>query len=248
MAINSVLDMINSSIRLLNINAVGDTLTNEEAEEALDILNMMIDQWTNDPLNLFYDKTALYPMNIGQNVYTIGRSGTPDFVDDRPLKIVHMFTRIQYPNAPENTLPIDYPMEQITTEQYQNFPNKKITTQYPNYYLYQPTMPNGTITTFPITTISLFLGIQTWSQLSRFNTLNDSITGLPPGYLQAIRFNLAVNLAPQYGRVGNPSFALIEAKARETLAQLESTNTRPVYLGLDEMVTPRGRYSIYSDK
>jgi hypothetical protein len=242
MAITTVLDLINSSVRLLNINAVGDTLPAAEAEEALDILNMMLGQWQNDGLNMYYETTGLYDMTADDNVYTIGRGAGADFNADRPLKILHAFTRL----ATESN-PIDYPMEEITTVQYQNFPNKTITTQYPNYFLYQPTWPNATITLFPISTMTLKLGLTMQAQLGTFTTYNDSLS-LPPGYSQALRYGLAVNLAPQYGRVGSSGFALIEQKARESLAAVEATNTRPVYLSMDEMITPRGRYSIYSDK
>lgn len=241
MAINTVIDLINQSVRLLNINAVGDTLPAAEAEEALDILNMMLGQWQNDGLNIYYEATGLYDMTANDNVYTIGKGAGADFDAVRPLKILHAFTRLS-----TGTNLIDYPMEEITTAQYQNFPNKTITTQYPNYFLYQPTWPNATITLFPISTMTLKLGLTMQAQLGTFTTYNDALS-LPPGYLQALRYNLAVNLAPQYGRVGSSGFVLIEQKARESLAAIESTNTTPVFLGMDEMVTPRGRYSIYSD-
>lgn len=235
MAISTVIDLINQSIRLLNVNAVGDDLSAAEAEEAFDVLNIMLGEWNNDNLKIYYQATGLYDMVADTNVYTIGRGAGADFVADRPLKILHAFTRL-----PAESM--DYPMIEITTEQYQNFANKSETTQYPTYYLYQPTWPNATITLFPINTVNLSLGLTMQAQLQAFTSYNDALT-LPPGYLQALRYNLAVNLAPQYGRAGSGSFPLIENKARQTLAAIESTNTEPVYLDSGE---GSQTYSIYS--
>jgi hypothetical protein len=50
----------------------------------------------------------------------------------------------------------------------------------------------------PVPSAADTLVLYTWQQLSRFAATSDTFD-LPPGYARAIRYNLALELAPEYG-------------------------------------------------
>ena len=66
------------------------------------------------------------------------------------------------------------------------------------------------------------LHLEVWSSLTPFQTL-DSEVSLPNGYERAIKFNLAVELAPEYGTTLRPEVAQI---ANDSLSQIKNTNYR----------------------
>jgi len=58
----------------------------------------------------------------------------------------------------------------------------------------------------------------------------DTLYDLPPGYARALRYNLAVELAPEFGRPLDP---LVAGLAAESLATIKRANVRTVPVGVD---------------
>jgi hypothetical protein len=46
------------------------------------------------------------------------------------------------------------------------------------------------------------INLQGWYNTPAFGALGDSVDNLPPGYINALHYNLAIALSPQYARVG----------------------------------------------
>jgi hypothetical protein len=55
--------------------------------------------------------------------------------------------------------------------------------------------------------------------LTAFNSLSDTIN-LPPGYEQALRFNLAGVLAPEYGSALPPEYVAAATEAKAAVAAM----------------------------
>jgi hypothetical protein len=71
--------------------------------------------------------------------------------------------------------------------------------------------------------------IFSWSQIDQFTDVNADIV-LPPGYEKALRYNLALEMAPEYGK--NPS-EIVVAGALTAKAAIKSFNLKPVLMQAD---------------
>jgi hypothetical protein len=148
----------------------------------------------------------------------------------RPIKITAAFTRSSNPN------PIDYPLEVINNAQYQALVFKTINITYPYYLYYNPTFPLGTITFYPVPNVGLILGLSQVLQFIDFANLTIAIQ-LPPGYEDAIIYNLAVQIAPDYGRSDKAMRGTqIWEEAKSRLASLKRTNQERLLMAVDPSI------------
>ena len=69
------IDIISRALKDIGALASGETPTPEEAQDAFDMLNDMIDQWSNEDMMIFYKTEIIYPITPGQTQYTIGPGG-----------------------------------------------------------------------------------------------------------------------------------------------------------------------------
>ena len=163
----------------------------------------------------------------------------------RPIMIDNAFTRLTVLSDP-----IDYQLEIISNQQFQTIARKQLQTNYPQYLLYTPTMPFGTITLWPQPTLALSLGLTQTQQFINVPTIDMAVT-LPSGYLKAMQFNLALDLAPRYGRLGitAPGTPLYRI-ATEAMADIKRMNNKMELMDMDNALligSGAGAYNIYSD-
>jgi hypothetical protein len=238
----TVLTMIESCLTLLNVNAVGDALSDAEAQDILQTLNMMMDQWKTEQFLLYMIKDINFAVTANTQTYTIGPGGTWDTTtDDRPERIENAFCR----TSGGGTLNIDFVMRQMTHKTFQDLPLKGFGTSYPTHYMYVPDYPLGVISLYPVPAQALRCYLGVWMQFASFTGLTQTIR-LPPGYLQTIRYNLAAELIPQYGTPPEVG-ALIIKRAEEHKNQLRTINNEPRMMKFDSALTAgSGRFCIWT--
>jgi hypothetical protein len=234
----TVLDIIKRSLRMLSVLATKEQPDAEEANDAFSVLNMMIDQWSNEKLMMYVMDSVLFPIVAGQATYSIGPTAT-DWVWPRPLRFEKAFVR--FLNA---TIPTDYALEQIPNNRWQEIFQKTIQTNYPYFFRYLQDWPNGQIDIYPKPTLNLQFGALAWQQIPHFDSLVQVIS-LPPGYESALAYNLAIEIAPEYGLDPDQVMA---AKAKETKLNIMRTNHETLLLSSDIALLTHGIYSIYADR
>ena len=69
------IDIINRALKDIGAIASGEVATPEEAQDAFDMLNDMLDQWSNEDMMVFYKNEIIFPLTAGQTQYTIGPGG-----------------------------------------------------------------------------------------------------------------------------------------------------------------------------
>jgi hypothetical protein len=126
-----------------------------------------------------YTTAALgtYRLNIS-NTFASGAITTEAVT---PLRINSAFVRIITSIA--GTL--DYPVDPITSEEYEKIGIKTLSGPWPKTVYYQHSMPNGVLNYWPNPSsgeMHLFCD----TVLNRFQSLSETIT-LPPGYLMALQ-------------------------------------------------------------
>jgi len=68
-------DIISRALKDIGALEAGETPTADAAQDAFDMLNDMIDQWSNEDMMLSYKTEIIFPIVSGQTQYTIGPGG-----------------------------------------------------------------------------------------------------------------------------------------------------------------------------
>lgn len=241
----SALDIIKDSLCLLQVYAPSETLTDPDAQQGLNTLNDMLDDWSNQSLATYAILEQSAPLVPGQQSYTIGLVGTPDFNMTRPLKILDGpgTAYVQDPNGN------NYPMSVVPRDKWNMYGNRSelITSNYPDTMFYDPQYPLGVINVLPVPTIAYMMFWDSYLQLADLPALTTAFS-LPPGYKRAVITNLAVCLKPYFKSAQIDPLIILEAKER--LGNVKRTNGRPNVAIMDPELVSRSQisYNPYTDR
>lgn len=228
----TALEVITSSARLFGAIGPIEALTSEEAADGLVSLNELLESLSNESLAIYAITQESFATVAGTASYTIGSGAT--WNTTRPLRIESAFIR---------SSSIDYPVRVLSREEYDGI-TAKTTRFMPNRLFYDTTVANGTVYLHGVPDAVYSLFLDSYKQLQSFAALNTAVV-LPPGYKRMLRYNLAVEIAPEYGRTPNPIVAGI---AMKSLAALKRLNARTPKLKLNVGALGGGRRgSSYAD-
>lgn len=229
----TALQLITRALRTIGSLAAGETPTAEEADDCLTILNEMVSAWGTQRQTIFVVARNVYPVTNLVQTYTIGPGATWD--QARPLWIQDAGI-IQLNNS--NT-PLELPMQIWTVDQWAAESLKQTQSALPMalYYDYGfSTTGRGTVSLWPVPSVgTLNIALYTPTALTQFANLATPYT-FPPGYDRALRLQLAVELAPEFGRPIDPTLA---ALAEDAFADIKRANTRLMDLTVDEALLRR---------
>lgn len=69
------IDIISRALKDIGALAAGETPTSDAAQDAFDMLNDMLDQWSNEDMMVYNYTEIIFPVVQGQTQYTIGPGG-----------------------------------------------------------------------------------------------------------------------------------------------------------------------------
>ena len=69
------LDIISRALKDIGALEAGETPTAEASQDAFDMLQDMLDQWSNEDMMVFYKNEIIFNVTPGQTQYTIGPGG-----------------------------------------------------------------------------------------------------------------------------------------------------------------------------
>ena len=174
-------------MRHLGVIATGETPTAAEADDGLKSLNDVLETWNTDGLMVYTSAVQSFTTTPAQAAYTIGPTG--QFVTARPVEVQGVYA---------SYLGVDYRVAPWTYDQYQSATIKATGALYPTRYAYINDMPDGRIFLWPVPSVAITLNIEIQTQLTYPANLATVLT-LPPGYMRALQWDLAAELAPSYG-------------------------------------------------
>lgn len=236
----SAYDIVTRSLRVIGVLSTHDTPAAQEANDAFNSLNMMLEQWSIEDLMCYHYENTVFNTVIGQASYTIGASGA-DWTAVRPNEITSAFVRVGQ---------IDYPLQVSSNEEYYGVSMKALQS-VPRMLYYQQEYPLGKVFLYPVPQIVYPIGITTTTQFTAFTGLSQTVF-LPPGYLKALIWNLGVELAPEYGKQLDQITIkkAIDAKAliKGKNSKLPELHMESVYLGkgVTALGGGNGRFNIYT--
>ncbi|MDE2105120.1 MAG: hypothetical protein KGL39_48275 [Patescibacteria group bacterium] len=171
---------------------------------------------------------ALFTVATPENfTYTIpgaiGYDSTTGNPIPLPVRITNAFTRITVGNGDPMIQGLDYQIRIIPRDKYTALGLKGIAGPWPTDLYYDRTYPLGNIYFYPNPSMAGELHYWTDTILSDLEDINAPID-LPQGYARAIKTNLAIELAAEYGKAIPPSLAM---RAKEAKALIKSLNAIP---------------------
>jgi len=224
-------DQINRALRLLGVLAEGETPSAATSQDALLAMNQMIDSWNTERLSVYATQDQIFSWPAGEIRRTTG-----DFVGNRPV----LLDDATYYRAPSG---VSYGIKFINQDQYNGIAVKTATSTFPQVIFVNETFPNVEMYIYPKPTQTLewhFISVEELSQPALLSTE----LHFPPGYMRAFTYNLAMEIAPEFGVEPSPQVQRIAMTSKRNLKRINNPN--------DVMSLPYGvvankqRFNIYA--
>jgi hypothetical protein len=228
-------DQINRALRLLGVLAEGETPSASTSQDGLTALNQMIESWNTERLSVFNTQDQIFTWPAGQITRTLGPSG--DFIGNRPV----LFDDATYYRDPGTN--VSFGIKFINQQQYDGIAVKTVTSTYPQVIFVNMTYPDATMTVYPKPTRDLewhFISVQ---ELTNPATLVTNLT-FPPGYLRAFVYNLAMEIAPEFGVEPSPQVTRIAMTSKRNLKRIN--NPDDIMSMPYSLIATRQRFNVYA--
>jgi hypothetical protein len=235
MAVYTAGDQINRALRLIGVLAEGETTSASVMQDSLMALNQMIDSWNTERLSVFSTQDQIFTWPAGLITRTLGPSG--DFIGLRPV----LLDDATYYRDPGTN--VSFGIKFINQQQYNGIAVKTVTSTYPQVIFVNMTFPDVTMTIYPRPTRDLewhFISVQ---ELNNPATLATNLF-FPPGYLRAFTYNLAMEIAPEFGVEPSPQVQRIAMTSKRNLKRIN--NPDDVMSMPYAIVANRQRFNIYA--
>jgi hypothetical protein len=203
--------IINQAARKIHVLGRGQTLSAEEAQDALIALNNLLSTFSAQAAIIFNTDRESFPLTGAQS-YSIGLGG--DFNTARPVDITDAFI---------TSGSTDYPLTQIDRSHYAGIAVKSASGIADSFY-YENNSPLGRIF-LNLATQSATLNLWSRKAITQFADLTTDYD-MSDGVESALVHNLAVDIAPEYEKEAS---ATVKSKAKETKTAVSSAMRRQNY-------------------
>lgn len=231
-------DLVADALLEINVLAAGETLSADDGASGLRALNRMVNAWKAERVFIFKLGRTTWNIVAADGEYTVGSGADVNVLRPVHINAVNIIDTSITPNY-------EMPLRLMTDQDWAGLALKTLTSARPDSAYYNLTYPTGTLNLWPVPTSATLQGVLYAPEaVAEFAALAEGVA-LPPGYERMVVKNLAIEMAPQYGR--EPSETL-KKQARDSLAVVLRANKK-----LEEMRFPpdaamsRGSYDIWSD-
>jgi len=228
-------EIINGALRLLGMLAEGETPSAETSADSLFSMNQMIDSWNIERLSVFSTQDQTFTWPAGEITRTLGPTG--NFVGNRPVRL----DDATYYRDPSTN--VSFGIKFINQQQYDGIAVKTVTSTYPQVIFVNETFPDMTMTIYPKPTRVLEWHFISVEPLSQPATLATELA-FPPGYLRAFRYNLACEMAPEFGVEPSPQVKRIAMVSKRNIKRIN--NPDDIMSLPYSLVATRQRFNVYA--
>lgn len=227
--------IITRSLRLLGVVGRGRSPTGDQINDGLEALNDMVASWSSETIVIPSRIEDVYTIADSKRSFTFGKGG--DIDTDWAMKLSHAFYR-------QNS--VDYPLH-ISNERRQDSLPVKNVAGIPDWISYTPSYPLGTIEFDYIPYVGDEVHIISEKPLTAF-TLGADIS-LPSDFDRALKYNLAIELAAEYGKGSTvPASVAKGADESKQAIKLRMAQYRVPRLDIDHGLTSifQNTFNVYS--
>lgn len=228
----TIRDLVTGSLRLIEEVGAGETATAESCADGLTALNAMIGTWSIQGDLVYTEVTENFTLTASTALRTIGPTG--NFVTTRPVRVVAVSL-----NYATN---IQYDVKVIGAAEYAAIPDKTLS-GIPQYVYYDGNYPNAGMYFYPVPDSNYPITIYSQKPLSDFSTISDTLVA-PPGYERAFRFNLAAEIAPEYGKQASVTVMKVAIESKNAIRDQNALNDTDV-LRVDDALLEQNIFNIY---
>jgi hypothetical protein len=253
-------ELLSGAHRLLGLVNSGNVLPEAVYQDNLVALNQMIDSWSTERLAVFCTQDQTYYWEAGARIRTLGPTGdfvyilanqsdTPivtqgdDYigVDDATTQRPILLEDSTYFRDP--TTNVSYGIKFINQLQYNNIAVKTVQSTYPQVLFVNNTFPNITLSVYPVPNRMLEFHFISVQPLANPTTLETDLA-FPPGYLRAFRYNLALELAPEFNVEPPAEVRRVAMYSKRNLKRIN--NPHDLMAMPYSLMARRNRYNIYA--
>ena len=232
-----VKNLLIKAMKKIGVAQSGEVPEAEDLQDALESLQSMLHLWAAKQILVFASTKEHFTLVSGKNPYSWGTAAA-DIVTARPHLLLGAFVK--------DTNGMDHPIEVISEGQYRSFSLKSLGERPRKMWLH-PLFPLANLYVYPVAVTGEECYIDTlkpFTQTSSFDSLFDTIA-FPENYEEPVIYNLAIRIAPEYGKTISPEVAAIAESGYNALVSLNSGN-QVESLRLDGILPAgiTGRYSI----
>ena len=226
--------LVKAALRKLGVIESGEELKGNELADALEEMNRMLDNWNTEELLVHVVNRNAWTISAATSTLEIGPGGSLDQIRPQRIEPGQVFIK-------ENE--IEYPTTIWQLDRWTRIADKT-TTGRPHIIYYEANHPLGKIYLWPVTDKNYDIVIYSWELLGQISNINQQMA-FPPGYADAIMWELAKRLAPEYGK---PVPSTVKDGAREGKANVKRINSQTPELRVDPALLERGagRWNIKS--
>jgi hypothetical protein len=138
---------------------------------------------------------------------------------------------------------ISFGIKLINQQQYNGIAVKTVTSTYPQVMFVNMTYPNITMTVYPVPTKVLEWHFVSVQELTTPALLSTPLA-FPPGYLRAFKYNLACELAPEFGVEPSPTVQRVAMTSKRNLKRIN--NPDDIMSLPYSIVATRQRFNIFA--
>ena len=235
-----VSSLLQAALRKIGALEIGATTSPEKLADGLSALQSMLRAWGIADNNVFAVVKESFNLTAGKVSYTWGVGG--DIATLRPNQILGAYV--------VDSAGMSHPVDVIPRGVYDIIANKAIESRPYDLYL-NPTYPLATMYLYPTPNIVEALHIDSYKpfvEVDSFADIGDTIS-FPGYYEEAVIYNLAIRLAPEYVREVSSEVAIV---AKASLTELKSFNASsrvtPVFIRVPAGGQYGAGYSINTDR
>lgn len=230
----SAQQIIYTALRIARITkGPGRVPSSDQVQDGLDTLNALIDSWNTEQLTIPATVRVVWPLVSGQGIYAIGDAGSgADFAGQWTQRLDAVGLLI----TEQTGLPYELPLKQLTLTEFEALRFKNQPSTLPTRFYYDGAYPTGNLNLWPWPTDPNSVCLYYGTTLAGFAAADSTVT-LYPGYLRALEYSLAVELAPRWPDAEISPIAL--QTAIEAKGLIKARNIRPLLLACDPGVTRR---------
>jgi hypothetical protein len=240
MATYSAGDQINRALRLLGVLAEGETTSASVSQDSLIAMNQMIDSWNTERLSVFSTIDQIVEWPVGSINATLGPSGSLVRLNGTAVRPILVDDATYFRDPQTN---VSYGIKLINQQQYNGIAVKTVTSTYPQVMFVNMTYPDVDIFIYPKPTRLLEFHFISVQELAEPATLATTLA-FPPGYLRAFTYNLAMEIAPEFGVEPSPQVQRIAMTSKRNLKRIN--NPDDIMSMPYSLIATRQRFNVYA--
>lgn len=220
-------DLILQSAGLIGAVTQGAGINESEADDCFTKLNILVDSWNADPLKHYAILSERHTLTAHNGVYTLGPAGS--FSTARPVLIE---------SASIILSGLKHQVDLIPKDEYDAILEPTGEMTVPRKLYDDGGHPLRTIRLWPVPSGTPDLEVNSPFIIPQFAARNTAVD-LPPAYLKALIYTLAVDVAPSFRLQLDESIPKIAAQAQADM-KIANVLTARSFLRVEKAVPPRG--------